>query len=380
VKIRVISGCYFCYFYERIRSKIKVRIDQHISTLLFEHDCVIIPEFGGFVTSYAPTKIHFTQHVFSPPRKSISFNKHLKSNDGLLANQIVQSDGKSFPEAFSIINSFVVECNAAFKRGDKIAIAEVGTLFLDVERNIQFEPDNSVNYLVEAFGMTSVQSLPIKRSTITEKIEKQFIDREPIPQERKRSKRVAYVATSIVLFLATTLVFLSLQPNLLKSINYSSLNPFSDRMKTLYVKRTESKLTLTENNFNKSVFPITVNDTVALTTISFVNDIENKLVVHINENVPVIKPKRDKTLVASDRIKSTYGLKYHVVSGCFKIESNARNFIAMLKSKNLPAAIIGKNKDGLFIVSCGDFARKEDAYSELARLRSGNTQAWMLEQ
>lgn len=355
-----------------------MKIDKHISTLLYEHDCVIVPEFGGFVTGYAPAKVHATQHVFSPPHKNITFNKHLKSNDGLLANQIVQAENKTFAEANSIINSFVTECNGALKRGDKVALELVGSLYLDVERNIQFEPDKSANYLVEAFGMTSIQSLPVKRENIQERIEKKFVDREPIPQERKRSRTLAYVTTALSLLIAVSLIWLSVGTDLLKNTNYSSLNPFAEPMKPLYTERTEVKPVLSDKDISAAKFTLPVNDTEPVAALSFVDNVDHKLVVRLHEDIPVAAHQKDKTAVVNNGVRSAQGTHFHVISGCFKIESNAHNFVAMMRAKNLNAAIIGKNKDGLFMVSCGDFADRAMAETELAKVRM-STAAWVYE-
>ncbi|MBA3284223.1 MAG: SPOR domain-containing protein, partial [Nitrosopumilus sp.] len=59
-----------------------MKIDQHISQLLYHHDCVIVPGFGGFVTNSQPARIHPVQHQFYPPSKSLGFNIHLRRNDG----------------------------------------------------------------------------------------------------------------------------------------------------------------------------------------------------------------------------------------------------------------------------------------------------------
>ena len=44
-----------------------MKIEEHISELLFEHDCVIVPDFGGFVCNYAPARIDPVKHLFEPP-------------------------------------------------------------------------------------------------------------------------------------------------------------------------------------------------------------------------------------------------------------------------------------------------------------------------
>ena len=62
-----------------------------ISELLYKHDCVILPGFGGFVTQFVPAKIHPINHTFYPPSKNILFNSKLTRDDGLLFDFIAAS-------------------------------------------------------------------------------------------------------------------------------------------------------------------------------------------------------------------------------------------------------------------------------------------------
>ena len=41
-----------------------MRIDEHISGLLYDHDCVIVPDFGGFVGNMRPARLDGTRHRF----------------------------------------------------------------------------------------------------------------------------------------------------------------------------------------------------------------------------------------------------------------------------------------------------------------------------
>ena len=70
---------------------------------------------------------------------------------------------------------------------------------------------------------------------------------------------------------------------------------------------------------------------------------------------------------------------YFIVCGCFKIEANAVNFVNELRQHFENAAIVGKNKEGLFVVSCGNFSNKVQAYQELARVRTVQKDSWMFE-
>ncbi len=334
-----------------------MKIDKHISALLYDHDCIIVPDFGGFVSSYAPAKVHPTQHIFHPPHKNITFNKHLKSNDGLLASQISRSENKTFTEANSILASFVSESTSAFKRGEKITLECIGSLYMDVERNIQFEPDHSTNYLTEAYGMTSLQSLPVKREGLQDRIEKGFIDRKAIPQKKGKMKvysRAGAIFTILVIALAGSIIFLSTRTGVLKEISYSSLNPFVEKTKIVS----------------------SVKDHVPPKPPA--NDSVHKAITPPPGEVVIKNHEPDKTAVSVNGVKTAKKYKYHIVSGCFKIKSNALNFLAKMKSKNFNATILGQNKDGLYVISCGDYAQKEEAYTELARVRSQNMEAWML--
>ena len=70
-------------------------ISKYISELLFLHDCVIIPEFGGFVGNNKSAVLNEITGTIFPPSKEILFNPNLKSNDGLLINKISISEGIS---------------------------------------------------------------------------------------------------------------------------------------------------------------------------------------------------------------------------------------------------------------------------------------------
>ena len=63
-------------------------IEKYISDLLYDNDCVIIMNFGGFVCNQTSAKLDEATGILSPPNKTILFNSQLKENDGLLINHI----------------------------------------------------------------------------------------------------------------------------------------------------------------------------------------------------------------------------------------------------------------------------------------------------
>jgi len=339
------------------------KIDKHISNLLDEHDCVIVPELGGFVANYSSAKIHPVQHTFIPPAKNIVFNKNLKNNDGLLANYIAMDHASSYPEALKYIGQFVDRANSDLKNGNKVKIDEVGTLFFDVERNIQFEPDTRVNHLLDAFGLSQFQSPAIKRDNISKRIEKEFKDRGAIPAEKKKINIKRYVALAIAMPLIFGMIWIPLKTDLLKNINYSDLNPFASKeIVKPEIKKVEEHNSAKVIDIPKDTTPIKIA----------VSDINPQPVTET-----LIEPvKADTTRVVQQKSLDAAN-KFHLVAGCFQIEENAIKFVSALHKQNLNAVIIGQNDKGLYVVSCGDYSSRKEAANELQNLRKLQPNAWL---
>jgi len=139
-------------------------ISIYISELLYDYDCVIVPGLGGFVCNYRASEIHPVQHTITPPGKSIAFNSSLKNNDGLLANYIAERKGISYDLANALINGWVNATNGLLKAGDGITIPKVGELKLNIERNIEFVPNNQYNYLKASYGLKTIYAEPVIRA------------------------------------------------------------------------------------------------------------------------------------------------------------------------------------------------------------------------
>src|SRR5580698_5706270 len=101
-------------------------VEEIIRSLLFRHDCVIIPGFGGLVAAYAPAQVHPTQHIFLPPHKSIAFNKNLNNNDGLLITEISQKENISYVEAALQLQHFVRNLESSLKNKGSFILPSIG--------------------------------------------------------------------------------------------------------------------------------------------------------------------------------------------------------------------------------------------------------------
>lgn len=130
---------------------------EYISDLLFLHDCVIIPDFGGFICNYRSARIDEASGVIYPPTKDILFNRNLTHNDGLLVSWIAAKEGISYEKATSQLALFCEDLKVRLNQKQRIAFGDVGVFFTDRRFNIIFEPSRS-NFFADAYGMEPVEA------------------------------------------------------------------------------------------------------------------------------------------------------------------------------------------------------------------------------
>jgi len=132
-------------------------ITFYLVELLRLHDCVIVPDLGGFVTNYRAAEMDLANNSFNPPVKEIIFTAKLSKNDGLLVNYISETEGVGYFEARQIISEFVDEIWSKLENGEKIEFHNVGSLQYDRNEKLIFEPEVHENFLLEAYGMEGFQ-------------------------------------------------------------------------------------------------------------------------------------------------------------------------------------------------------------------------------
>ena len=63
-------------FSEKIATFANVNeLKRHIEILLLSNDCVIVPEFGGFMAHHVDVRYDGRDNMFLPPLRTIGFNK-----------------------------------------------------------------------------------------------------------------------------------------------------------------------------------------------------------------------------------------------------------------------------------------------------------------
>ncbi len=349
-----------------------MKVDQHISELLYDHDCVIVPSFGGFLASYAPARIHPTQHTLSPPSKKIAFNVFLKQNDGLLANHISGQEKLSYNEALVQIEQYVNRCQGELAEGRKLVVERIGTFYFDSERNLQFDPVKNINYLRDAFGLGTVQYLPVKREDQRERVEKQLKEinvlRPSVKQDRSSVKLSDKVKHKILrsLIVAGSLLYFSFHLYLVTPHRFSlsSLNPFSSGAKTEVIKKE------TKPEVSVIVPPAKVETVyVAEKTpekLSAANDVKEE-----KKEASIVLPS------VTPSLSSTEDQKYFVIAGAFEFPENAEAYVKTLQSEGFKDARILNSSKRLKMVCFKGFSARAEAVKELDNLKALHKDGWI---
>ncbi|MDO4461484.1 MAG: SPOR domain-containing protein [Bacteroidia bacterium] len=166
-------------------------IARHISSMLYDHECVIVPRLGAFITNSVDATIDVNRGLLLPPRKEVVFNMQLTHNDGLLTNYIAQSEKITYAEATARIKAFVDDLKANLEDGEIVSLPYLGKMALLKNDAVAFTSNSKMNYLSEAYGLGSI-SAPVLSSKVSYTIR---LGAHP------QAKRVAGWAAAVALLL-----------------------------------------------------------------------------------------------------------------------------------------------------------------------------------
>lgn len=324
------------------------KINKHISDLLCEHNCVIIPSFGGFVANYESAHIDKHSNHIQAPKKSIVFNRSLKNNDGLLVNEIAVVEGLTFKQAKVELDQYTKDLNESLELYKKVFIHEVGTLLLTSDNNILFVQSTSRNHLLDSYGLGSVQYPKIHRTSVQDRIEKKIkhIDKTHLPPNKKSWLRVAAVLVPLLMFSAFGL---SNKDKLIDS--YATFFPLESSVESTIAQPYASI---------HSVF--NVNSPTG------------------NISSAVRQYYYSKTQLNDELNKMTNVVEKHfIIAGAFSSEKNANVLIKRLKNKRFDnSKIIGQSQSGLYRVAYCGYENPGEALASLKKIRKTNPNAWLL--
>jgi cell division septation protein DedD len=393
------------------------KIAKHITELLYYHDCVILPELGGFIANYRSANIDPQRKLIHPPGKNVLFNKHVKVNDGLLASKLVKEESISYDKAIKELTRFINRTKKQINSGERVVLDKVGVLYLDKENNIQFIQD-STNFLTSSFGLPSVDLIPVEKEVVKEvekaadepkiipigstaKTEKR---QEPTPikkihpsatkyktpdtnQKKENEKRRSTAFWAAAVFIPLVLLYGVLASyNGLKDgngFNTASLNPLS------WFDAKDSVFENEQINATPEVVIPSLTDHQELNLKDEIKSVPEQI-ENINEEPavteeldPAIKNNSspavaipESTFVEPEhKIKTDF--RYHLIGGCFSKEKYASNFIADMIDEGFSAQELDVH-NGLHRISLGGTNSRKEARQLRKKAKEQDISSWIL--
>ena len=139
-----------------------MNLADHLRPLLRDHDCVIIPDFGGLVAEYTPARVQpGGRHVLSPPTRQVAFNQALTRNDGLLVDALRQHLNVPAAEAREALRQAVATLHRDLQTQQRTELPGIGVFRQVAGRGLQFEYTGTDNLLTAAFGLPELTVHPV---------------------------------------------------------------------------------------------------------------------------------------------------------------------------------------------------------------------------
>lgn len=115
-------------------------ITQHIERLLLLNDCVIIPDFGGFVVQECCARYVEDEGIFLPPYRGVVFNPRLTANDGLLTDAVARDRSIDYHEASKVVEEETRKLRSTISTTGSCNIPGIGVLRAIDGGSHEFEP------------------------------------------------------------------------------------------------------------------------------------------------------------------------------------------------------------------------------------------------
>jgi len=131
-------------------------IGKIIAQLLYDHEAVTIPGFGGLTLRTQSAEADQLAGIIRPPSKIVNFNPNLRLNDGLLIARLQDIYNLSSEEAEKVLQSFIEQLTTRLDNSETVKIEGIGQFFQSGE-NVQFSTD-AINYDKSTYGLPKVKS------------------------------------------------------------------------------------------------------------------------------------------------------------------------------------------------------------------------------
>lgn len=283
---------------------------QYIESLLIQHECVIVPGLGGFVTYRDKASIR-NNRLYAPAQR-VRFNHLLTYHDGLLAEAYMQNRHIGYTAALEAIKADVEQITTALNSGNTFILGRIGALSLSADNTIILKNEDC-KFLPENIGLPIVNL----KQLATESNNDNTITLS-IP--RASSNIVRYAAMLIIVFIFSLLI-----PTPVTDATHEA---------SFYkVKITDNRVQMTDNTSDLSNLP---------------------------------QEQKDSTLLIPH---SSLDSRYHLIIASLTSQAEAEEYIAHHTHFDRNQLIIIESK-GKYRISAAGFNKYKDALQYMDSIRN----------
>lgn len=322
---------------------------KSIATLMLEHNCVIVPGLGGFLSVEKNSSLNTAHHTAYPACKNVSFNAQLQLNDGLLINDVAYKLLVNYNTAETLVKDWVNEVKISLQNNNTIRLEGIGKLQLNDEGNIIFTASVFNELNLNAFGLKPIALPENKIETTNENLVEILVEESVNIQPKKNNKKhfttYALAAIAVAFLVVSQILYFNAKENNLPIQQLSIANVFN-AVKHQNKVTVEKPIITTQQNL-----------------INILKEEENR--PSINEHITQIENKEIEK-------------GYYIITGSFKNYDNANNALTRISKENLKANII-PSEEGNYRVGIYVSEKVSDVRTSIKTFRAKyNKQAWVM--
>ena len=373
-------------------------VEKYIRKLLFEHDCVIIPEFGGILTHHIGAHFDAVNSVFLPARKRLAFNEVLKIDDGLLNYYVAANEKMTREAAANLVRGYVDQLRQQLLEDGEVVMDSIGVFSSNSEGKLVFEPDYSQNYNGEWFGL---QELSVRTVSIGSAVDEEMamqIEPETTLLATGQDQHTSTFSrnwlnwAAAAVFIGAVTLLSAISSNSENTSLLSTLNPFETVGELEFVKYpTTTEVAPLTKSAEKTILIPDHLSTTSVTKLPLKKSPQFEEVVYIptserqNKGKALAVNSTTEASVKSDYSKGiaeTVNVKgdYFLIAGSFSRNKNAQILKGELIQKGFAGSSVIHNGAGRLInVSAGTFDSMEKALQFKGKVDAATgAESWVL--
>lgn len=321
-------------------------LSSHIKELILLNDAVILRNIGGFETVYREAVPDEENNIIRPPGKEISFHPEWTVDNGVLEEHLATVLHTGREEASDIIDEYAQALRTELDQKGLAVINHVGELIADESGNLTFKPFQDENFFAGSFGLDTLEfEIPHAAAAVRKR-------------RKQRTWSDSTLRSTFLYFILGFLVFMIFLTSIFIVLSRSA-NHILDLRENLGGSDGSEYVTLGSRENSQ-------DDTI---TRSIEQTLEEKI------------SAREALSIESERNTQTISdtKTFYIVAGSFRSVESAEVLRMKLRKQGFEPIVLVMGENVRVII--GTFGNKDDALTELRRLRSQYDQSvWLLEQ